>query len=380
MNQTFRALIIGAGHAGQGHAAALRQAGVELAGMASRTQDVGAQVAASLGIPRYSSDWRVLLDELRPEIVAVGTPGGTHREMITAALEAGCHVLAEKPLATTAADARALFELSQSRGLKCAYAASSWYQPLALYARQIVQRGILGRVFEVEAVSHFNWPSLAPFGWPHRLEMGGGRLNSVFPNLVAIAQNVLSGEVLACMGESRNDLMRVPIGLPVDEFREFARKGLTPERAASLKWAEVDSDWSFTALLRIGDPAGALEAATSVTLRHSALRMGRYGDYFALYGEKGTLHVQGSYMQGPMFLKADSPTWEELPIPLEILDRLPDQVDDTQRNWNQLAREFVADLRGEKAPRYLTFRDGWIYQELIDTIRSNGCWVKAPSV
>jgi predicted dehydrogenase len=380
MTQTLRALIIGAGHAGQGHAAALRQAGVELAGMASRTQDVGARVAASLGIPRYSSDWRVLLEELRPEIVAVGTPGGTHREMITAAFEAGCHVLADKPLATTAADARAVFELSQARGVKTAYAASYWYQPQALYAREIVRQGILGRVFEVEAVSHFNWPLLMPFGWPHRLETGGGRLNNVFPHLVAIAQNVLGGEVLACMGESRNDLKRVPIGAPVHDFREFARKALTPGQAASLKWAEVDSDWSFTALLRIGDPAGPLEGATSVTLRHSALRLGRYGDYFALYGEKGTLHVQGAYMQGPMFLKADSPTWEELPIPLAILDRLPDEADHTQRNWNQLTREFVADLRGEPVPRYLTFRDGWIYQELIDTIRSNGCWVKAPSV
>jgi predicted dehydrogenase len=298
--------------------------------------------------------------------------------MITAALEAGCHVLADKPLATTAADARALFDLSQSRGLKTAYAASYWYQPQALYARELVRQGILGTVFEIEAVSHFNWPPLMPFGWPHRLETGGGRLNNVFPHLLAIAQYILQGEVLACMGESRNDLKRVPVGQDVHDFREFARQALTPEQAARLKWAEVDSDWSFTALVRVGDPGKPLDAAASVTFRHSALRLGRYGDYFALYGEKGTLHVQGTYMQGPMFLKADSPTWEELAIPLAILDSLPQEEDNTQRNWSQLAREFVADLRGESPPRYLTFRDGWIYQELIDTIRSNGCWVKAP--
>jgi predicted dehydrogenase len=380
MSQTLRALIFGAGHAGQGHTAALRQAGVEVVGMASRTQDVGAKVAASLGIPRYSPDWRALLDEVRPEIVAVGTPGGTHGEMITAALEAGCHVLSEKPLATTAAEARRLFELSQSRRLKTAYAASYWYQPQVLYARELVRQGVLGQVFEVEAVSHFHWPSRMPFGWPHRLETGGGRLNNIFPHLCAMAQNILEGEVLACMGESRNDLKQAPIGPQVHDFREFARHALSPEQAASLKWAAVDSDWSFTALLRIGNPSSALDRATSVTFRHSALRLGRYGDYFALYGEKGTLHVQGTYMQGPMFLKADSPTWEELAIPLAILDSLPDDADNTQRNWNQLVREFVADLRGEPAPRYLTFRDGWIYQELIDTIRSNGCWVKAPGV
>ncbi len=375
MPQPLRALILGAGYAGQGHAMALRLAGVDIVGMASRTAEVGAKIASSLQISRYSSDWRRLLTDLKPDIVAVGTPGGTHFEMITAALEAGCHVLADKPLATTANDSRALYEQALSKGVKTAYAASFWYQPQALYARELVQSGALGRVFEIEGVSHFNWPPLMPFGWPHRLETGGGRLNNNFPHKLAIAQNVLGGEVLACMGESRNDLKRVPIGSPVHDFRDFSRQAMTPEQAAPLKWAQVNSDWSYTALVRIGDPAKSLEEAVSVTFRHSALRLGRYGDYMAIYGDKGTLHVDGTYMQGPMYLKTGGPTWEELALPISIRDSLPDEDDHTQRNWNQLAREFVADIQGQPHPRYLTFRDGWIYQEVIDTVRSNRCWV-----
>src|SRR5882724_5527011 len=110
MPEHLSALILGASYAGQGHAIALRLVGVEIAGMASRTADVGAKIAASLQIPRYSCDWRAMLAQVQPEIVAVGTPGGTHLEMISAALEAGCHVLADKPLATTAADSRVLYE------------------------------------------------------------------------------------------------------------------------------------------------------------------------------------------------------------------------------------------------------------------------------
>jgi predicted dehydrogenase len=378
MPDPLRAIVLGAGYAGQGHAVALRLAGVEIAGMASRTADVGAKIAAALEIPRYSSDWRGMLAELKPEIVAVGTPGGTHLEMISAALDAGCHILADKPLATTAADSRTLYELAKSKGVKTAYAASYWYQPQALFARGLVRSGVLGRVFEVEGVSHFHWPPLMPFGWPHRLEMGGGRLNNNFPHKLAIAQNILGGEVLAAMGESRNDLKRVPIGKDVHDFRDFAKQAMTAEQAADLKWAEVNSDWAYTALLRIGDPAKSLDEAVSVTFRHSALRLGRYGDYMALYGEKGTLHVSGTYMQGPMYLHTDGPTWEELAIPLSIRDSLPEETDHTQRNWNQLAREFVADILGKPHPRYLTFRDGWIYQEVIDTIRSNKCWVATP--
>ena len=342
--------------------------------MASRSADVGARIAGKLQIPEYRSDWRVLLAEQRPEIVAIGTPGGTHREMITAALEAGCHILADKPLATTAADARLLYELAVRQRVKTAYAASYCYQPQALYARELIQGGALGRVLEVECVSHFNWPALMPFGWPHRLETGGGRLNNNFPHKLAIVQTVLGGEVLAAMGESRNDLKRVPIGDEIHDFREFTRRAMTPEEAASLKWADVDSDWSYTALLRVGNADQSLDEAATVTLRHSALRFARHGDHMAFYGERGTLHVEGVYLQGPMFIKTSGPTWEELPIPLRILDRLPAEPDHTQRNWNQLARAFVSDIRGSGTESYLTFRDGWIYQEVIDVIRSNSCW------
>jgi predicted dehydrogenase len=378
MSEQLRAIVFGAGYAGQGHTLALRLAGIDVVGMASRTAAVGARTAASLNIPHYSADWRGMIAELRPQVVAIATPGGTHLEMITAAIEAGCHVLSDKPLATTARDARFLYEFAERRQRKTAYAASYWYQPQALYARQLVGEGALGKVFEIEAVSHFNWPKLMPFGWPHRLETGGGRLNNVFPHLLAMTQNILQGEVLACMGESRNDLQQTPIGPSVHDFRDFARQAFTPEEAKELEWAEVNSDWSYTALLRVGNRAEGLDAATSVTFRHSALRLGRYRDYFALYGEKGTLHVDGTYMQGAMYLKTDASAWEELPVPLSILEGLPEEDDNTQRNWNQLAREFAADLRGEPHPRYLTFRDGWIYQELIDTIRSNGCWRPAP--
>src|SRR5262245_22902597 len=275
MPAPLRALVFGAGYAGQGHAVALRLCGVEIAGMASRTAEVGAKIAASLQIPRYSADWRGLLEELRPDIVAVGTPGGTHLEMISAALDANCHILADKPLATTAADAQTLYAKATAKGVKTAYAASYWYQPQALLARELVRSGALGRVVEVEGVSHFHWPPLMPFGWPHRLETGGGRLNNNFPHKLAIVQNILGGEILAVMGESRNDLKKVPIGEQVHDFRDFAKQAMTPEQAARLKWADVNSDWSYTALLRIGDPARSLEEAVSVTFRHSALTLGR---------------------------------------------------------------------------------------------------------
>jgi predicted dehydrogenase len=284
--------------------------------------------------------------------------------------------LCDKPLATTAADARDIYRRTKETGLKTAYAASYRYQPQTLYAREMVAAGTLGRVFEAEFVSHYHWPSLMPFGWPHRLEEGGGRLNNNFTHKLAIAQNILDGDVLAAMGECRNDLKRVPIAGKVHDFREYFTQALTPDEAAKCDWGDVTSDWAYTVLVRIGRGTQPLEEAVTATFRHSGLRFGRNTDYVAVYGEKGTLHIEQAYTQGPMFLSTDGKDWEELTIPQRVFDSLPDDADPTQRNWTQLARDLVADIRGEEQRNYLTFRDGWIYQEVIDLVRSGSNWTE----
>ena len=126
------ALILGAGFAAEGHTIALKAAGVDVVAIASRTESSLATAAEKLEIPRWDTDWRSLLADVQPDIVAVGTPGGVHFEMIEASLQAGCHVLCDKPLTTAAADSRTLFELARDRGLKTAYAASYRYQPQPL--------------------------------------------------------------------------------------------------------------------------------------------------------------------------------------------------------------------------------------------------------
>ena len=50
-----------------------------------------------------------------------------------------------------------------------------------------------------------------------------------------------------------------------------------------------------------------------------------------------------------------------------------------QRKWCALARDFVADVRGEPHQPYLTFRDGWRYQAAIDAIRAGRGWVELPA-
>lgn len=374
MPNSLRALILGSGYAGEGHTLALRRAGVDVIAMAGRTESAVIAAAQRLEIPKTGTNWQQMVADLHPDIVAVGTPGGAHLDQCLGAIEAGCNVLCDKPLAATAEDAQQIYTAAKAKGVKTAYAASYRYQPQALYARELVKAGTLGPIYEVECVSHYNWPKMMPFGWPHRLDQGGGRLNNNFTHKLAIVQHVVGGEILAAMGETRNDLKRAPVGEKVHDFREYSTRAGDMAQRQHNEWAEVDSDWSYTVLVKLGGRGTPLADATSATFRHSALPFGKNKDYVAFYGEKGVIHIEGAYAQGDLYLRTSGETWDVQPIPAHITDSLPTEKDHSQRNWDQLAREFVADIQGQGYSGYQTFRDGWIFQEVIDVVRSGSGW------
>lgn len=384
----LRALVVGAGSAGEGHSLALRQAGVEVAAIASRTRAVVERVAGRLGIPVASTDWKRSLEELKPDIVAVATPGDSHAEIIDAALARRAHLYVDKPFAPTAAEARRLWQGVRAAGVKSAYAATSNYQPSALLARALIAEGAIGELLEAEFVSHYHWHERLPYGWPHRLADGGGRLNNNFTHKLAIAESVCRGVARAVAGEARNDLGKAPIVPFPHDFREWTRALVPQAEADAARWGEVDSDWSYTVLLRIGAPGSDPARGVSVTFRHSCLRKSRVQDYVAFYGRAGTIHVDQAYCQGAVHLWREGDNgFTEVPMRQSILDSLP--AVDVQphwpaswavpaRAWNALARDFVADIEGRPHAPYFTLEDGLRHQDVIDAVRARSGWSTLP--
>lgn len=377
MSNKLRALMLGSGFASQEHTEALRYCGVEVVGMASRTESVVKEVAAKMGIPHASSDFRQSIKELQPDIVDIGTPGGAHLEMAVAAAEAGCHIYCDKPLATTAEDAKKIYEKAQAAGVKTAFAATARCNATVVLAQELVSQGAIGEVYEAECVSHYDWPRLMPYGWSHSLEEGGGRLNNNFPHKMGIILKVLGGEVLQATGESRNDLKRAPVGPRLHDFRLLQSSALTEAEAEKAKWREVTSDWAYTVLARIGAEGTKPEDGISVTFRHSNLQPRFLHDYVAFYGREGSIHIEGAYAQGDVHLyKRGKDEWETVPVPARITESLPKVENWARRNWTQLAREFVDDIQGKGNSGYLTFKDGWIFQEIIDIARARKGWAR----
>ncbi len=120
----LKAVIIGAGWAGEGHTKALQHYGVDVAAICARKADVVQKVASQLGVSEASTDWQKSLLEIKPDIVAVTTPAILRTEVIELAAQLECHILCEKPLATTAEEAGRLYAIVKEAGVKHAFAAT----------------------------------------------------------------------------------------------------------------------------------------------------------------------------------------------------------------------------------------------------------------
>ena len=373
MTEKLKVLVHGTGFAGQGHTDAFRNAGAEVVGIVGRTQSVVTEVAQKMGIPYSGTDWQQALLDCQPDIVSIGTPGGAHVEPIEQAIAQGCHVFCDKPMTHSGETAKALYELAVKKGVKTAYASSFRYMPEIMHAKRLVAAGAIGEPLEVEGISHFNLERNIPFGWSHRKEDGGGRLNNNFTHMLSIATSVIGEKILSIMGDVRDDLGKAPIVAGMHNFKN--RRELIPDNPddPSLEWGESNVEWSYTVLAQLESEFAS--KPVSVMFRHGGLHPRFNEDHIAFYGSEGAIYIKGHYGGGPLYLYGSDKEWQEVKLPADIVADVPDIEGDTERNWQYLINLFMKDISGESVAPYQTFKEGSQYQQLIDIIRKNESWV-----
>jgi UDP-N-acetylglucosamine 3-dehydrogenase len=136
---------------GRNHARVLHELpNVELVGVADADLDAACQVAAVHATRGYAS-LKELLKKERPEAVTVAVPTENHHETVMEALAAGCHILVEKPIASTLADADELVAAARSAKRVLAVGHIERYNPAVLELKRRLDEGQLGRVFQFDA-------------------------------------------------------------------------------------------------------------------------------------------------------------------------------------------------------------------------------------
>jgi predicted dehydrogenase len=148
-----RAGIIGSSGVGTLHADALRRIGVTITGLAAASPEIAQRDAERLGIESVYASAEDLIMSNDIDVVHVCTPNVLHLPLCRTALMAGKHVVAEKPLATSAHDAEELLQLAESACVVHALCHNYRYYPMVQALRALVLGGQLGRVHTV----HGTW-------------------------------------------------------------------------------------------------------------------------------------------------------------------------------------------------------------------------------
>jgi len=137
--------LVGAGFVGPHHIDAVRRLGfVDVVAVAGSTEESGRAKAAALGVPTGYGSYQALIDDPDVQVVHNATPNYLHYDVTSAALAKGKHVVSDKPLAMSAAQAKRLVNEAQRAGVVTAVTFNYRGNPLVQQARLAIARGDIG--------------------------------------------------------------------------------------------------------------------------------------------------------------------------------------------------------------------------------------------
>lgn len=255
----------------------------QLTAVAGRNQEGVKAAAQKLGWASTETDWRSLIERDDIDLIDICTPGNTHAEIAIAALEAGKHVLCEKPLANSVEEAdrmTAAAEAAAKRGIFSMCGFSYRRTPALALAKRFVEQGKLGTIRHVRAQYLQDWLSdeNAPMTWRlDKSKSGSGSLGDIGAHSIDAAQWITGQKITGVSALLETFVPerplagdRIGLGGHGDVGNDAPRGSVTVDDAAVFS-ARFD-----------GGPIGVFEATRYALGRKNAMRL-------ELNGTKGSL-------------------------------------------------------------------------------------------
>ena len=260
----IRFAVIGCGHIGKRHAEMIvREEGAELVALC----DIKPKEELGIGehdTPFFNDYIDLLKSDIPFDVVNICTPNGLHAEMAIKAIEAGYHVVVEKPMALTVADAeKILFAgLKYNRQIFCVM--QNRYSPPSVWIKEVVTSGLLGKIYMVQFNCYWNRDKryYKPGGWHGTKTLDGGTLFTQFSHFIDIMY-WLFGDI--------TDLQA--------RFACFNHAGLT----------EFEDSGIISFRFTESEGAGSLNYSTSVWDKNMESSM-------LIIAENGSVKIGGQYM------------------------------------------------------------------------------------
>jgi predicted dehydrogenase len=280
-NRALAVAMVGHAFMGAAHSQAWRTAprffdlplDPTMAVLCGRDPQRAADAAARLGWSESETDWRRLVERDDVDLVDICTPGDSHAEIAVAALEAGKHVLCEKPLANTVAEAEtmaAAAERAAADGVRAMVGFTYRRVPAIALARKLVAEGRIGEIRHVRAQYLQDWIAdpEAPLSW--RLEKdkaGSGALGDIGAHIIDLTQFITQDRITEVSGQLATFVKERPLAVEHSGLSGTAADG-RGERGP----VTVDDAALFLAKFT-GGAVGVFEATRFATGRKNGIRI-----------------------------------------------------------------------------------------------------------
>lgn len=348
--------IIGASFARDAYLPALCHVpGAEVVALASARMESAESAALQFGVPHAYDDWEAMLALHELDLVCIATPTVLHEPQTLAAIEAGAHVLCEKPTAMHAGEASRMLAAAEAAGRIHMIDHELRFNPNRVRIAELISEGDLGEIRHVN-ISNIGktWadPGSRPKGdWLSLAENGGGRLGA--------------------NGSHQVDLLRWWLGEV--EWVTGAAPVMVPDRldkGTGEPWTATADDVAFF--------TAEMDSGAVVQVFMSGVASHNVGNATQIFGSRGTVTLSN---EDEKLLFA--PVGEDL-RDITVMDPNADLPGVNAGIWNvsvvALMQELALAIRDGKPPnRGATFADGLENQKVLDAVRISGTerrWVR----
>lgn len=246
----------------------------ELTAIAGRNQSAVEHAAAQMGWASTETEWRALIERDDIDLIDICTPGDTHAEIAIAALKAGKHVLCEKPLANSVAEAQEMSEVATEAARNGVFAMCGYsYRrtPALALMKRMIADGKVGTIRHVRAQYLQDWLSdeNAPMTWRmDKAKSGSGALGDIGAHSIDAAQFVTGQLITGVSAIMETFTTARPVG------GDLVGLGgnTTVDANTEMGPVTVDDAAIFTARFSEG-PIGVFEATRAALGRKNAMRL-----------------------------------------------------------------------------------------------------------
>ncbi len=364
----LRTAIFGTGFMGRVHLEGVRRVeSVEAVAIAGRREDAARRLGAGFSIPTITTDYREVLRDPAIDAVHICTPNAQHFSMTKEALLAGKHVLCEKPLTTTVAEAEELTALAAQKKLRNCVCHNLRYYPMVQQMRRLREAGELGEILVVQGTYSQDW-LLYDTDWNWRVEEKAGGASRCMADIGShffdMTEHVTGLRVTSLCADLQT--FHPTRKQPKHSVETFANKLMGPEDYIE---TPISTEDFGAVLFRMGKRTrGSMTASQVSAGRKNRLSLEIYGTRSSVawdqerpdelwVGHRDT--ANGICVKDPSLLQPAARSYADLP------GGHSEGYDDT---FKQVFRRFYSSIANADAAEYPQFVDGLRQMTILNAV------------